>query len=44
MIDIISSSIRLGKLLKEHDELKRIFDFFLQVANEKSNPYAYDYI
>lgn len=44
MIDIISSSIRLGKLLKEHDEFKRIYDFFSQIANEKSNPWAFDYI
>ena len=44
MIDIISSSIRLGKLLKEHDELKSMSDFFLQIASEKSNPEAFDYI
>ena len=44
MIDIISSSIRLGKLLREHDELKSMSDFFLQIASEKSNPETFDYI
>lgn len=44
MIDIISSSIRLGKLLKEHDELIPISDFFSKIANEKNNPWAFDYI
>ena len=37
MIDIISSSIRLGKLLKEHRELKSISDFFSNIVDEKGN-------
>ena len=44
MIDIISSSIRLGKLLKEHVELKSIADFFSNIVDEKSNPWAFEYI
>lgn len=44
MIDIISSSIRLGKLLKEHRELKSISDFFSNIVDEKSNPWAFEYI
>ncbi len=44
MIDIISSSIRLGKLLREHDELKCIYDFFSQIDNEKSNQWASEYV
>ena len=44
MIDIISSSIRLGKLFKEHVELKSIADFFSNVIDEKSNTWAFDYI
>lgn len=44
MIDIISSSIRLGNLLREHGELKNIAIFFSQIANEKSNPWAVDYV
>ena len=43
MIDIISSSIRLGKLLREHDELNNIAVFFSQIVNEKSNPCAFEY-
>ena len=44
MIDIISSSIRLGKLLREHDELKNIADFFSQLMNEKNNLWAFEYV
>jgi len=44
MIDIISTSIRLGKLLREHDELKEIAVFFSQIADEKSNSWAFDYV
>ena len=44
MIDIISSSIRLGKLLREHDELNNIAVFFSQIVNEKSNPCAFEYV
>lgn len=44
MIDIISSSIRFGKLLKENKDLNIIADFFSQIANEKDNPYASNYI
>lgn len=44
MIDIISSSIRLGKLLSEHNELIRISVFFSQISNEKDNIRAHEYI
>lgn len=44
MIDIISSSIRLGKLLREHGELNNIAVFFSQIVNEKSNPWAFEYV
>ena len=44
MIDIISSSIRLGKLLREHSELNDIAVFFSQIENEKSNPWALEYV
>ena len=44
MIDIISSSIRLGKLLREHSELNDIAVFFSQIENEKSNPWAFEYV
>ena len=41
MIDIISSSIRLGKLLREHSELNDIAVFFSQIENEKSKTKFY---
>lgn len=44
MIDIISSSIRLGKLLREHGELNNIAVFFSQIVDEKSNPWAFEYV
>lgn len=44
MIDIISSSIRLGKLLREHSELNNIAVFFSQIVNEKNNSWAFDYV
>lgn len=44
MIDIISSSIRLGKLLREHGELNNMAVFFSQIVNEKSNPWAFEYV
>ncbi len=44
MIDIISSSIRLGKLLKQHNELKIISDFFSQIVEDKTNPWAFEYV
>ena len=44
MIDIISSSIRFGKLLREHEELNSIYIFFSEIVNEKSNPMAFEYV
>lgn len=44
MIDIISSSIRLGKLLREHEELKSISAFFSEIVNDKSESFAFEYI
>lgn len=44
MIDIISSSIRFGKLLREHEELNSIYIFFSEIVNEKSNPWAFEYV
>lgn len=44
MIDIISSSIRMGKKLREYDDVKSIYEFFSQIVNEKSNPWAFEYV
>ena len=44
MIDIISSSIRLGKLLREHKELNTLYAFFSEIIDDKSNPWAFEYI
>lgn len=44
MIDIISSSIRLGKLLREHEELNSLYAFFSEIIDDKSNPWAFEYI
>lgn len=44
MIDIISSSIRLGKLLREHEELNSLYAFFSEIIADKSNPWAFEYI
>lgn len=44
MIDIISSSIRFGKLLRDHKEINNIAVFFSQIVNEKSNSWAFDYV
>lgn len=43
MIDIISSSIRLGKMLKEQDECKDLSDFFSKILYKKSNPWSCEY-
>ncbi len=43
MIDIISSSIRFGKSLREHEELKSLYIFFSDIVNNKSNPDAVEY-
>ena len=44
MIDIISSSIRLGKLLREHEELNTLYAFFSEIIDDKSNPWTFEYI
>ncbi len=44
MIDIISSSIRLGKLLREHKELNSLYVFFAEIVADQSNPWMFEYI
>ncbi len=43
MIDIISSSIRVGRILRENKQLKLMYDFFEYISNDKSDPIAFDY-
>lgn len=43
MIDVISSSIRVGHILRGHQQLKIMYDFFESISSDNNNPIAFEY-
>ena len=43
MIDIISSSIRVGRILRDHEQLNLMYEFFQYISTEKNNHISFEY-